>query len=305
MTGKIATMEEAVARYVWDGMSIALGCSLEGFIPFAFGHEVMRQERKDLTLIGPISDMLFDQMIGGGCVGKVIAAWVGNVSTGVGYHFRRAVEQGVPRPLEVENHSNFSLALALHAGAMGVPFAITRSLPGSDILRDEGRFRRVTCPFTGESLPAVAALKPDLTVLHAQRADRYGNVQLWGCSGVAGDAARAAQYVVVVVEELVETEVIRTDPNRTFLPGFLVNGLVVEPQGAHPSPVQGYYGRHDRCYVEYAGETREPEGGRDWLRRYVYDVSSRAEYLKRFPSDELESLRVKHSRPTGSVEFGF
>ena len=302
---KVLTMKEAVARYVRDEMSVAMGCSLEGCIPFAAGHEILRQGRRNLTLIGPISDILFDQMIGGGSVGRVIAAWVGNVSTGLGYHFRRAVEQGIPEPLRVDNHSNLSIALALQAGATGVPFAVTRSLLGSDIARNSDWFRSTSCPFTGEPLLAVKALEPDLAIVHAQRADSDGNTQFWGSSGVAGDAARAARNTIVVVEELVDSNVIRSDPNRTFLPGFLVSAVVVEPWGAHPSPVQGYYGHHDPFYLEYGQVTRDPDQARTWFDRYVYDVADRKEYIDLFSSKELASLKVSTSLPSGSVEFGF
>ena len=302
---KVLTMKEAVARYVRDEMSVAMGCSLEGCIPFAAGHEILRQGRRNLTLIGPISDILFDQMIGGGSVGRVIAAWVGNVSTGLGYHFRRAVEQGIPEPLRVDNHSNLSIALALQAGATGVPFAVTRSLLGSDIARNSDWFRSTSCPFTGEPLLAVKALEPDLAIVHAQRADSDGNTQFWGSSGVAGDAARAARNTIVVVEELVDSNVIRSDPNRTFLPGFLVSAVVVEPWGAHPSPVQGYYGHHDPFYLEYGRITRDPDQSRTWFNRYVYDVADRKEYINLFSSEEIASLKVSTSLPSGSVEFGF
>ena len=302
---KVLTMKEAVARYVRDEMSVAMGCSLEGCIPFAAGHEILRQGRRNLTLIGPISDILFDQMIGGGSVGRVIAAWVGNVSTGLGYHFRRAVEQGIPEPLRVDNHSNLSIALALKAGATGVPFAVTRSLLGSDIARNSDWFRSMSCPFTGEPLLAVKALEPDLAIVHAQRADSAGNTQFWGSSGVAGDAARAARNTIVVVEELVDSNVIRSDPNRTFLPGFLVSAVVVEPWGAHPSPVQGYYGHHDPFYLEYGQITRDPDQARTWFKRYVYDVADRKEYIDLFSSEEIASLKVSTSLPSGSVEFGF
>lgn len=302
---KVLSMKEAVARYVQDEMSVAMGCSLEGCIPFAAGHEILRQGRKNLTLIGPISDILFDQMIGGGSVSKVVAAWIGNVSTGLGYHFRRAVEQGLPQPLQVDNHSNLSVALALKAGATGVPFAVTRSLLGSDIARNSNWFHPISCPFTGETLLAVKALEPDLAIVHAQRADADGNTQFWGSSGVAGDAARAAKSTIVVVEELVDSNVIRSDPNRTFLPGFLVSAVVVEPWGAHPSPVQGYYGHHDSFYLEYGQVTRDPDQAKTWFDRYVFDVADRKAYIDLFSPQELASLKVSTSLPTGSVEFGF
>ena len=302
---KVVTMRQAVAEHVRDSMSIAMGCALEGFIPFAAGHEILRQKRRNLTLIGPISDMLFDQMIGGGVVGRVIAAWVGNVSTGVGYNFRRAVEHGVPHPLTVEDHSNFTLALSLHAGAMGVPCGVTRSLFGSDIPKDQKRFREMSCPFSGERLLAVRAVNPDLAVIHAQKADVQGNVQAWGSFGVSLDAVRAAGKVIAVVEEIVSTEEVRADPNRTIIPGFLVDAVVREPWGAHPSAVQGRYGHDDDFYVEYSRMTRNPEEAARWFDRWVYGVASRSEYLELLDPGVRRRLLVGQPAPSPVVEFGY
>ena len=302
---KVVTMEEAVREHVKSGMSIAMGCALESMIPFAAGHEILRQKKINLTLIGPISDMLFDQMVGGGAVSRIRAAWVGNVSTGIGYNFRRAIEQSVPGPLEMEDHSNFSIALALHAGAMGVPFAVTHSLQGSDISSDRRVFKEIVCPFTRRKLLAVRAVTPDLAIINAQRADEEGNVHCWGNFGVSLDAAKAAKKVMAVVEEIVSPDLIRRDPNRTVIPGFRVSAVVCEPWGAHPSAVQGFYGHHDSVYVDYARQTRETDDARAWFDRFVYGVGSRSEYLKLFPRDELETLKVHRSVPSPSVEFGY
>ena len=298
-------MREAVNRFVTDGMSIVTGCALESLIPFAAAHEILRQHKKNLTLIGPISDILFDQMIGAGAVRQVIAAWVGNVSTGIGYNFRRAVEQSIPHSLIVENHSNLSIAVGLQAGAMGVPFGVTYSLLGSDIRENTERFRRMECPFTGEKLLAVKAINPDLAVIHAQQADERGNIRGWGNFGVMIDAAKASKYVIAVVEEIVPTGVIRSDPNRTIIPGFRVNAVVHEPWGAHPSGVQGYYNHHDDFYVEYARRTRNLEDSRAWTDRYIYGVRSRSEYMETFFREDKDSLRVRHHAPSPSVEFGY
>jgi len=302
---KIMSLREAVRLLVHDGMSIAMGLALESMIPFAAGHEIIRQKFKDLTLIGPISDMLFDQMIGGGAVREIMAAWIGNVSTGVGYNFRRAVEQGVPHKLKVEDHSNFSMALALSAGAMGAPFSVTHSLLGSDISRDRTRFLEISCPFTAQKVLAVRAINPDLAIIHAQRADRYGNTQSWGNFGVTMDAAKAAEKVLVVVEEIVPPEVVRADPNRTIIPGFRVDAVAHEPWGAHPSAVQGFYGHHDSFYVDYSRETRTLEDNRAWFDKYVFGVDSRSEYLDLLSADVREQLMVRESAPTPSVEFGY
>jgi glutaconate CoA-transferase, subunit A len=302
---KIMTMTQAVRRLVTPGKAIALGTSLEGMIPFAAGHEIIRQGIPDLTLIGPISDMLFDQLVGGGCISKIRAAWVGNVSTGVGYHFRRALEQGLPRPLEMEDHSNFSMALSLHAGALGVPYLPARTLLGSDIIKGNSHFKVFPCPFSGEPLLLIQAIIPDLAIIHVQRADSQGNCHLWGNMGIAVEAAKASKTVMIVTEEIVDREIIRSDPNRTVIPGFLVSAVVEEPWGAHPSPVQGHYGHDDPVYVEYARVTKTLEGSRKWFEDWVYGVKDRREYLGKIPEGRLRALQVQHSAPAAMTEFGY
>lgn len=302
---KIMTMAQAVKSLVKPGLSIALGTSLEGMIPFAAGHEIIRQGIGDLTLIGPISDMLFDQLIGGGCVARIRAAWVGNVSTGVGYHFRRALEQGIPKPLLMEDHSNFTMALSLHAGALGVPYLPSRTLLGSDIIQGNPHFKVAPCPFTGDPLLLVQAIRPDLAIIQVQRADAQGNCHLWGNMGITVDAAKAAKEVLIVAEEIVDSAVIRSDPNRTAIPGFLVSAVVEEPWGAHPSPVQGFYGHDDPVYVEYAQATRTEEGSRNWFEEWVYGVRDRREYLRRIPEERQKTLSVAFSAPAAATEFGY
>jgi len=302
---KLMSLSDAVSKLVASGMSIALGTSLEGLIPFAAGHEIVRQGLRDLTLIGPISDMLFDQMIGGGCVSRIRAAWVGNVSTGIGYHLRRAVERGRPQPLEMENHSNFTVALGLQAAALGVPYLPARTLLGSHIIRENPAFRVSPCPFTGDPLLLVRAIEPDLAIIHVQRADPQGNAHLWGNMGVSATAAKAANEMLIITEEVVDPEVIRSDPNRTVIPGFIVSAVVEEPWGAHPSAVQGHYGHDDPVYVEYARATRTEEGSREWFQDWVYGVGNRREYLDRAPVDRLQALKVQHSALAALTEFGY
>jgi glutaconate CoA-transferase subunit A len=245
---KIMSMKEAIERFVNDGESVALGVALEPMIPFSAGHEIIRQKKKDLTLIGPISDILFDQMVGAGSVGKLVMAWAGNVMMGVGYNLRRAVEKGVPRSIEIEDSTNFGICLALSAGAMGIPFLPTKTLLGTDMLRYNERVREMVCPYTGERLALIPAITPDVAIIHAQRADATGNTHLWGSTGMVKEACLASHRVVVSVEEIVDREVIVSDPNRTIVPGFLVSAVIHEPWGAHPSPVQGYYDRDHGHY---------------------------------------------------------
>ena len=302
---KLVTMREAIARHVPSGSMVLLGAQLEQMIPFAAGHELIRQGRRDLTVVGPISDILFDQMIGAGCVSRVMAAWVGNVSAGVGYCFRRAVEHAVPRKIEVVDYSNFTVALALHAAALGVPFLPTYATLGSDLLKKNGNLREFSSPVSEEKLVAVRALRPDVAILHVQRADVQGNAHIWGSLGVAVDGARAARKIIIVAEEIAEPSVISSDPNRTLVPGFLVEAVVHEPGGAHPSPVQGYYGRDHAFFAQYHEQTRRVEDFEDWLARWVVHVSDRGEYLKQVGAERMQSLGVKEHAYTAPADFGY
>ena len=305
MEQKIYSMKEAVSQFIEDGDSVAMGTALEAAIPFAVGHEIIRQGKRDLTLIGPISDMLFDQLIGSGCVKKVVAAWVGNVIMGVGYNMRRAVEVGVPRKIESEDYTNLTISLALYAGAMGIPFVPTKSLLGTGMMGGKHPFKEMECPYTRERLALVPPLKPDVAIVQAQRADEEGNTHFWGGSGVTKEAALAARKVIVVVEEVVEKKVIRNDPNRTIVPGFLVSAVVPEPWGSHPSPVQGYYNRDHEVYMSYHDESRDRDGYLKWLEKWVFGVKDRKEYLKLVGEEKTKSLLVKRHRKSIPVDFGF
>jgi glutaconate CoA-transferase subunit A len=302
---KRMTMRDAIARHVPSGSMVLLGAQLEQMIPFAAGHELIRQSRRDLTLVGPISDILFDQMIGAGCVSRVMAAWIGNVSAGVGYCFRRAVERSVPRRLDVVDYSNFTMAMALHAGALGVPFLPTYATLGSDLLKKNGNLREFSSPVSEEKLVAVRALRPDVAILHVQRSDAQGNAHIWGSLGVAEDGARAARKIIVVAEEIVKPEVIASDPNRTLVPGFLVAAVVHEPGGAHPSPVQGYYGRDHAFFSQYHEQTRRLEDFEDWLAHWVVHVTDRQEYWKQLGAGRVEILAVKEHAYSAPADFGY
>ncbi len=268
-----------MARFVPDGASIAIGCALEPAIPFAFGHELIRQRKRDLALIGPISDVLFDLLIGAGCVRRVDAAWIGNVSAGLAHCYRRAMEQGIPRPVEVHDHSNFTIAQALLAGAIGAPYLPTRTLLGSDIARANGSFREATSPFDGSPLFLIPAITPDLTVIAVQRADAQGNAQLWGPWGVSQEAALAAKQVIVIADEIVPRDVIASDPNRTIVPALKVAAVVEEPGACHPSPLQGRYSRDHEFFHDYHRATRTAEGFATWVAEWVTGVPDRASYL--------------------------
>ncbi|HLY32515.1 MAG TPA: CoA-transferase, partial [Ktedonobacterales bacterium] len=276
---KTMTMAKAIARFVPDGSSVALGLALEPMIPFAAAHEIIRQGRRDLTLIGPISDILFDQLIGAGCVSQVIAAWVGNVSEGLGHNYRRALEQSQPHPLTLERHSNYSIALALLAGALGVPYIPMRSLLGSDIARYSTTLRPTPSPLDGSPTLLVPALRPDVAIIHVQRADAAGRAHLWGGLGVCEEAALASHGVIYTAEEIVPSAVILSDPNRVLAPALKTLAVVHAPGGAHPSPAQGYYNRDHAAFAEYHEQTRTPEGFAAWLREWVLDQPDRASYL--------------------------
>ena len=266
---KLTGLPEAVSSLVPDGSAVALGTAQETLIPFAAGHEIIRQRKRGLTLIGPISDILFDQIIGAGCVSRVRAAWVGNVITGSGYNFRRAVESG---HITVEDHSILTLTTALTAGKMGIPFMPTGTALGSDLYQTNPNLKTMVCPFTGRKLTAVRAIQPDVTIIHAQRCDEYGNAHVWGNMGVTREACLAGRSVIVTAEEIVAPEVINSDPNRVVTPGFRVTAVVHAPWGAHPSPAPGHYNRDHRAFLEYRDASRTEEAFRRWLKKWVDDV---------------------------------
>lgn len=285
-TSRLGSMREAVSL-IEAGDSVAMGLALEHAIPFAVGHELIRRGTGDLTLVGPISDALFDQLVGAGLVARIRAAWVGNVSTGLGYRFREAVESGT---LEVEDHSNFSIALGLQAATMGVPYLPTRSLLGSDILRESDALVEAEDPFGGGPLVLVPAIEPDWAVVHVQRASPLGDAQLWGNTGVVGPAVGAARRVLITAEEVVDPEVIRADPDRVGVTRERVAAVVACPFGAHPAPVAGCYERDNTWFLDYAERTRTRDGFARWADEWVHGVEGRAEYAARLEPGRLATL---------------
>jgi len=277
------SMAQAIERFVPDGSTVAIGASLEPLIPFAAGHELIRQGRRDLELVGPISDSLFDQLIGAGCVRRITAAWVGNVSEGLGHCYRRAAERSVPRAIEVHDHTNFSISMALWAAAWNVPWLPTRTLLGSDIL---GTNPNLT---VADGLVRVNAVQPDVAIVHVQRCDAAGRAHAWGPLGITEEAGLAAERVIVTCEELEDESVTLGDPNRILFPETKVVAVVHEPGGAHPSPVQGYFGRDHAFYRDYATASRTREGFEAWLKSWVLDVPDRATYMSRI---DVAALRL-------------
>ncbi len=301
MPSKVVSMKDAIAAHVRDGDTVVI----EGFthlICFAAGHEIIRQRRKDLTLCRLTPDLIYDQMIAAGCARKLVFSWAGNPGAGSLHAFRRAVEKGTP-PLEIEEYSHFGMVARLSAGAASLPFWVMRNYQGTDLPVVNPRIRTVTCPYTGEELATVPALNPDVTIIHAQRADASGNAQVWGLLGVQKEAAFASKRVIVVVEELVNESVIRSDPNRTLIPGMIVDAVVVESWGCHPSYAQGYYDRDNEFYVAWEDISRDPEKLQQYLDEFVYGVKDRAEYLAKM-AGLTERLKASQQVCAG-VNYGF
>jgi glutaconate CoA-transferase subunit A len=234
----------------------------------------------------------------------VVASWVGNVSAGSGYNFRRALEEDLPHPIEMVDHSNLTLALALHGAALGVPYLPTRSTLGTDLFASNPDLIESACPFTGEREVAVRALSPDVAILGVQRADSHGNSHVWGNLGVIPDAARAAKRVVVLAEEIVPEDVIRSDPNRTLVPGFLVSAVVHEPMSCHPSPCQGYYGRDHDFFHEYHARTKTRDGYLEWLEQWVVEPRDHGAYLERLGEERIAGLKDVSHAEAAPANFG-
>lgn len=272
---EIVTLAEAVAGLIRDGDAVAM----EGFthlIPFAAGHEVIRQGRRDLTLIRMTPDLIYDQLIGVGAARRLVFAWGGNPGVGSLHRLRDAVEQGWPQPLALEEHTHAAMASAYEAGAAGLPFAVLRGHLGTDLPKHNPLIRRIACPFTGEALAAVPAIRPDVAVIHAQRADRRGNVLIWGIVGVQKEAVLAARRAIVTVEEVVED--LGAPMNAVVLPHWTVDAICHVPGGARPSYAQGFYKRDNAFYKAWDAVSREREGFLGWIRRHVLSTADFAEF---------------------------
>lgn len=299
---KLLPLSEAIDRFVPDDSSIAMGLAQETLIPFAAGHELIRQHKKRLTLIGPISDILFDQIIGAECVRKIRAAWVGNVITGSCYNFRRGVENGA---LEMEDHSNLTVAMALRAGAMGVPFMPARTALGSDLFKTNASLKTMTCPFSGDTLTAVSAINPDVAIVHLQRADKFGNAHAWGNLGLTRDACLASRRIIITAEDIVEHDVISRDPNRVITPGFRVSAVVHAPWGGHPSPVPGYYNRDHQAFIDYRNQSKTSDDFAKWKKYWVDEVHSPQDYVKLLGDKRTAELAIKHHDLSEQVDYGY
>ena len=294
--GKVMSMREAVATYVHDGTTVGI----EGFthlIPTAAGHEIIRQRRRDLTVVRMTADIVVDQMIAAGCVSRLVSSFVGNSSAGSLGELRRRIERADPAPLTFEEYSHYGMVCRYLAGAQRLPFYPLRSYGGSDLPGVNGDLRKVTSPYPGpdgepEQIYVVPPVNPDVTIVHAQRADRLGNTQIWGLTGIQAEAVYAADRAIVVVEEVVDEEVVRSDPNRTLIPAHAVDAVVVCPRGAHPSFAQGYYDRDNAFYRAWSHISADPERLREWLDEWVYGTADHAEYAAKLGEEFWAGLAV-------------
>jgi glutaconate CoA-transferase subunit A len=295
-------MRDAIAELVRDGDSVAI----EGFthlISFAAGHEIIRQGRRDLTLCRLTPDVIYDQMIAAGVARKLVFSWLGNPGVG-SLHAIRRVTEGPAASLELEEYSHFGMVARYTAGAANLPFFPLRSYFETDLPKANPLIRPIESPYGDGTVYAVPPLRPDVAIVHAQRASAAGDTQVWGLLGCQKEAAFAAERVIVVVEEIVAEEVVRADPNRTIIPGLVVDAVVAEPFGAHPSYVQGYYDRDNRFYLDWDPISRDPEALDRWLREWVHDLDGRSAYVEKLGAERVAGLRPSDPAPSGSVDYG-
>ena len=285
---RVMSLGEAIARFVHDGDSV-YAAGFTHLIPFAAGHEIIRQRKKDLILARATPDLIYDQMVAAGCAAKVIFSYSGNPGVGSLRVIRQEIEAG---RLAYEEYSHFAMIARLTAGASGLPFLAMRSTGSEDLARVNPQYRTVTCPYTGVDLVTVPALNPDVAIIHAQRADRSGNAQFWGIIGEQKEAAFASQKVILTVEEIVDEAVIRSDPNRTLIPDYIVSAVCESPFAAHPSYTQGYYDRDNPFYLEWDHISADPTATRRWLEEWVFGVQDRAEYWAKLGDEAHARLKV-------------
>jgi glutaconate CoA-transferase, subunit A len=300
---KTTTMHDAVAELVRDGDTVAI----EGFthlICFAAGHEIIRQRRRDLTLARMTPDVIYDQMIGAGVASKLIFSWMGNPGVGNLHAVRRRIEHADPEPLAIEEYSHFGMVCRYMAGASNLPFFPLRSYYESDIPAVNDKIRPMASPYDPDDIVyVVPPLIPDVAIVHAQRADAAGDTQIWGLLGCQKEAAFAAKRVIVVVEEVVDESVVRGDPNRTVIPGAIVDAVVEQPLACHPSFAQGYYDRDNAFYLAWDKIAKDQDSLDAWLREWIYDLSSHADYIEKFGDAHWDGLRPGVAL-SGEVDYG-
>ena len=293
------TLPEAISQYVNDGDTV-YAAGFTHMIPFAAGHEIIRQGKVDLVLARATPDLIYDQVVAAGCARKVIFSYMGNPGVGSLRIVRAAVEAG---DLEWEEYSHFSMISRLQAGAIGLPFMPMNPTAAGDLERANPSYRTVVDPYSGRDVVVVPALNPDVAIVHVQRADTDGNAHVWGIIGEQKEAAFAASRVILTAEEIVDAQVIRSDPNRTLIPGFIVSAVCHVPYCAHPSYTQGFYDRDNAFYLEWDNISRSREGVQAYLDEWVYGVKDRFEYWEKLGSEVHASLRVG-DRPSAVVNYG-
>ena len=281
-----------------------MGAALENAIPFAVTHELIRQGLQNLNMIAPISDISTDMLIGSGCVKTVTGAWVGNVSGGMGHNYRRAAEKGIPNTIKINDYSNFSIGMAFFAGAYGLPYIPVKSILGSDITKSNTSIKMSTNPFSDELEPValVRALKPDIAILVVQRSDRFGNSHIWGSTGLTQEASIAAEKIIVLADQIVEPEVIASDPSRVLIPGFGVNAVCHVPAACHPSPLIGRWKRDHEFFLNYHQETRDLAGFENWCDEWVRHLPDHEAYRSKL-GDRLETLRIIGDAPSAPANY--
>jgi len=301
---KLSSVADAVAAYVPDGARVVLGAALEHGIPYAAVHELIRQDRRGLDVIAPVSDIFTDLLIGAGCVAEVTGSWVGNISGGMGHNYRRAAESGQPNAIRINDYSNFSIAMAFFAGAYGLPYIPVKSILGSDILKSNPAIKLANNPFSAQPDPValVPALKPDVAFLVVQRADRFGNSHIWGSVGMTQEASIAADRIIVLADEIVAPEVIASDPSRVLIPGFGVNAVCHVPAACHPSPLVGRWKRDHEFLHRYHEETREADGFERWCDEWVREPADHEAYRAKL-GGRLEELRITGNAPSAPANY--
>jgi len=304
MDDKILSLNTAIAEHIQPGDSVVLGACLEPEVPFAAAHEIIRQKITGLNMIAPISDVSTDMLIGAGCCSDITGAWVGNVSSGLGHNYRRSIEAADPYRVTVHDHSNFSLGMALMAGAYGMPYAPMRSLLGSDILKSNRQLKIAANPFsdTGEQVVLVPPLKPDVAIVAVQRADRFGNNHHWGSRGLIFEAAMAAKKLILLADEIVEPDVIASDPSRVLVPGFLTTAVCHVHAAVHPAPMTGRWQRDTSFFGDYHSHSRTRDGFLAWLNEWVLDVPDHEAYLKKL-GHRLDNLKITGSALAADVNY--
>jgi glutaconate CoA-transferase subunit A len=296
---KVIPLAEAVRQFVSDG-DLVYAAGFTHLIPFAAGHEIIRQHKRDLILARATPDLIYDQMVAGGCASKVIFSYMGNPGVGSLRIVRAEIEAG---KLEWEEYSHFGMISRLQAGATGLPFMPMNPTAAGDLERVNTMYRTVKDPFSGGDVVVVPALNPDVAIVHVQRADADGNAHIWGIIGEQKEAAFAAKRVILTAEEIVDESIIRSDPNRTLIPGFIVDAVCEVPHCAHPSYTQGYYDRDNSFYLKWDQISSSREATLSYLDEWVYGVQDRAEYWEKLGSEEHERLKIA-SRPSATVDYG-